>query len=77
MSLDLVAQVADLQAQLERLEAEREEILNNFSATSAPTANDDAGDGYSVGSMWINISTNLAYICMDNSAGAADWDQIN
>ena len=48
-------------------------ILNNFSATSNPTINDDSGDGYSVGSRWINLTTDNEYVLLDSSSGAAVW----
>ncbi len=46
---------------------------DNFSATAAPTATDDSASGYSVGSLWTNVSTEIAYICMDATATAAEW----
>jgi hypothetical protein len=52
-------------------------VKNNYSATSAPTAGDDSGDGYSVGSIWIDVSADDAYICLDASSGAAIWEQID
>lgn len=51
--------------------------LNNFSATTDPTANDDAGDGYSVGSRWNNTSTNKEFICMNPITAAAVWEEIS
>ncbi|MGV8130683.1 MAG: hypothetical protein ACP5N7_01110 [Candidatus Pacearchaeota archaeon] len=47
--------------------------LNNFTAVAAPTINDDSGDGYSVGSIWLNTSTNEFYIAASVSVGAAVW----
>jgi len=48
---------------------------NNLSAVTAPGASDDSGDGYSVGSLWINVagSPKEAYQCMDATVGAAIW----
>lgn len=48
-------------------------VLNNLSATTAPTVNDDSDDGYSVGSLWIDTTADEAYRCADASAGAAVW----
>ena len=45
-------------------------------ATSAPNNNDDFNDGFSVGSVWIDVSGDRAYICADASVGAAVWRQI-
>lgn len=44
---------------------------NNFAATAAPTVNDDAGDGYSTGSIWIYGTA--IYTCLSAMAGAASW----
>ena len=51
---------------------------HNYKATTAPTVNDDIGDGYSVGSFWADISSLPAdiYICRDNTSGAAVWYQV-
>ena len=48
-------------------------ILNNYTATTNPTVNDDSSDGYTVGSRWVNTSTDTLYECLDASAGAAIW----
>ena len=45
----------------------------NYAGTSAPGAGDDNADGYRVGSMWIDISNDKAYRCVDDSTGAAVW----
>ena len=50
-------------------------VLNKFDATSAPTAGDDSADGYSVGSVWIDVSANKAHTCVDATAGAAIWNE--
>ena len=49
--------------------------LNKVDATSAPTANDDSADGYQVGSIWIDVTNDIAYTCVDASSGAAVWTQ--
>lgn len=49
---------------------------NNLAAGAAPTANDDADDGYRVGSVWINLSSDTAYICVDSTVAAAVWSQM-
>lgn len=46
---------------------------NNFSATTNPSATDDSASSYSVGSKWINVTTDDAYICVDSTASAAIW----
>lgn len=42
----------------------------------APTINDDLSDGISVGDMWIDETNDKAYICLNNSVGAAIWSEI-
>lgn len=48
-------------------------IVNNLTATTNPTANEDTGDGYSVGSVWVNITQKRAYVCVDATLTAAVW----
>lgn len=50
--------------------------LHNFSAGTLPTVDDDEGDGYSVGSIWIWPGTG-ALVCLDATAGAALWAVIS
>lgn len=52
-------------------------ILDKVDATTAPTINDDNADGYSVGSKWIDITNDRAYIAVDVSTGAAIWKEIS
>ncbi len=47
-----------------------------ITSTSNPTVNDDSGDGYAVGTLWINTSTPSAFLLMANGAGAANWDEL-
>lgn len=47
--------------------------LNNFTATTDPTVNDDSDDGYTVGSRWVNLTLDESYICVDATVGAAVW----
>jgi len=46
-------------------------------STSAPTVNDDTGDGYRVGTFWVKTDSDDVYVCTDNSSGAANWEQVN
>jgi hypothetical protein len=40
---------------------------------NAPTVSDDENDGYGIGSRWINVTDGYEYVCIDPSAGAAQW----
>ncbi len=48
---------------------------NNVAATTAPTASDDSADGYEVGSVWIDITNDKSYTCVDATNSAAVWTQ--
>ena len=53
-------------------------LQNNLTAKTEPTVNDDSGDGYAVGSVWINIlpEYRTIYACSDATPGAAVWDDV-
>lgn len=61
----------------EQIDTETNIAKANFVATSAPTVNDDTGDGYTIGSWWVNTSSDEAYLCVDATAGAAVWTKIS
>lgn len=46
---------------------------HNNTATANPTASDDRTRGYSEGSIWFNVTTRRAFICIDDTASAARW----
>lgn len=46
-------------------------------ATANPTVNDDIADGYDVGTIWINTTTNNAFVLTDSTSGSALWSKIN
>ena len=48
---------------------------NKYNATTAPTVNDDANDGYSVLSEWADVTADKAYVCLDATVGAAVWSE--
>lgn len=45
----------------------------NFAATAAPTVDDDSGEGYEVGSLWVDVTNQKFYIAVDVTEGAAVW----
>lgn len=49
------------------------ELKYNFAATVAPTVNDDVGDGFIVGSRWLDTTNDREYVCLNNASGAAIW----
>ena len=51
-------------------------LKNNYSATTAPTVNDDANDGYNPGSMWFDNTADILYVCTDNTVAAAAWSDM-
>ena len=50
---------------------------NEYAKAAAPGVNDDSGDGYTVGSVWIDTTNDKAYICADATVGAAIWYWLN
>jgi hypothetical protein len=50
--------------------------IHKLNATTAPTINDDSGDSYAVGSIWIDTTNDLFYIAVDVTVGAAVWKQF-
>ena len=47
-----------------------------YTSTSDPTVNDDSGDGFVIGSLWINTTGHKVFIAEDVTVGAAVWVQI-
>lgn len=49
--------------------------IHKTNATTAPTVGDDSGDGYAVGSHWLDVTNDIAYTCLDATLGAAVWQR--
>ena len=49
--------------------------VNNLAASVAPAVTDDSGDGYSIGSRWIDTTADKEYVATDVSVGAAVWKE--
>ena len=45
----------------------------NYSATGAPAVTDDASDGYSAGSRWVDVTNDKVYVCVDPTTDNAVW----
>lgn len=58
-----------------RLTAASSGIQDNVAATTAPDADNDTTEGYSVGSRWIDTTADKAYVCLDATDGAAVWQE--
>ena len=50
---------------------------NNYAATTNPSTSDDSGQGYTVGSVWVNTSNGNVYQATSVATGAAVWTQLN
>jgi hypothetical protein len=47
--------------------------VNNLTASSDPTVNNDSGSGYVVGSLWFNASRGVMWVARAVTVGAAVW----
>jgi hypothetical protein len=52
------------------------DIKNNFSAVTDPTAGDDSADNYQIGSIWINTNQSTIFIALDVTLANAVWLQV-
>ena len=50
---------------------------NNYLATVNPTNTDDYDAGYSIGSIWLNRTTNEMWYCTSDTATAATWQSMS
>lgn len=51
-------------------------LFDNLTATTDPGVSNDTTESYVVGSMWINVTDDKSFICLDNSTGAAVWTEV-
>ena len=49
--------------------------FSNYAAISAPTASNDGLQGYVIGSNWVDITADKAYVALDVTNGAAVWKE--
>jgi hypothetical protein len=47
-----------------------------YNSSSDPAVNDDTGDGFIPGSQWLNTSSQVMWVCADNTSGAAKWRSL-
>lgn len=50
--------------------------IHKVNGTTAPTVNEDSNDSYAVGSVWIDTTNDVFYVCLDVSVGAAVWQRF-
>lgn len=48
-------------------------VKANLGAVVDPTVNEDSGDGYGIGSIWVNTATKNIFFATDVTVGAAVW----
>ena len=49
--------------------------VNNFAGTAPPDANDDDTAGYGPGSVWVDVTNDKAYVCLDGTTATAVWKE--
>jgi len=49
---------------------------HKLDATAAPTVDNDVDEGYAPGSLWIDLTNDEAYVCLDATDGAAVWTRL-
>lgn len=50
---------------------------HKIDATTAPSTSDDSTASYGPGSIWIDVTNDVAYVCLDATAANAVWDRIS
>ena len=51
-------------------------VAKGNATASDPTTGDDDGDGYEIGSLWVNTSDGGLWLCTDASTAAAVWVEL-
>lgn len=54
-------------------ESFRTTFAHNLSATTNPGATNDVTQGYSAGSIWVNVTAGLVWFCTAGTVSAANW----
>ena len=65
-------QITDTQIASNKTEAR----TNKWDGTSAPGVTNDTDEGYIAGSTWVDVTNDKAYVCLDNTDGAAVWTEV-
>ena len=48
-------------------------LVNKWDATDTPKVTNDIDEGFTPGSVWIDVTHDANYVCVDNTDGAAIW----
>ncbi|MBD3363122.1 hypothetical protein GF362_05360 [Candidatus Dojkabacteria bacterium] len=51
-------------------------FTSRVDSTVDPTVDEDAGDGYAVGTVWVNTLDDKIFILVDNTTGSAIWTEV-
>ena len=51
-------------------------LTNKLDGTTSPAASNDTSEGYDIGSTWIDVTNDKAYICLDSTTSNAVWTEI-
>jgi len=64
---------ADIGVNVQAYDANILALKSNLVATAAPAVTDDTAGGYAVGSVWIDVTGDKSYVCVDATNSAAVW----
>jgi hypothetical protein len=51
-------------------------VKDNLTATAPPSVTDDNTQGYAVGSLWVDTTSDSAFLCANAATGAAVWIDV-
>ena len=54
-----------------------ENKVDRIESASAPTATDDSSEGYQVGSVWVNTTSDTVYVLVDDTENSAIWMDVS
>lgn len=52
-------------------------LKHDLSATTDPGVTDDSDSFYGVGSLWVNVTLDIVWVCVDATVGVAVWVRLN
>jgi len=51
--------------------------VDRVESATSPTGTDDSADGYQVGTVWVNTTTNTVFVSVDSTPGSAIWMDVS